>query len=88
MFYDSKLEEQTTKGLEQSADLVQDFELNSLGLETFTLRGILYDLNRAEIRPDAALILDSLVLVLNKYYKLFVNLFQHHWVIRKLHCKP
>jgi outer membrane protein OmpA-like peptidoglycan-associated protein len=77
MFYDSKLEEQTTKGLEQSADLVQDFELNSLGLETFTLRGILYDLNRAEIRPDAALILDSLVLVLNKYPSLKIELGSH-----------
>jgi len=77
MFYDSKLEEQTTKGREQSADLVQDFELNSLGLETFTLRGILYDLNRAEIRADAALILDSLVLVLNKYPSLKIELGSH-----------
>ncbi|MCG9881589.1 MAG: OmpA family protein [Bacteroidia bacterium] len=77
MFYDSKLEEQTTKGLEQSTDLVQDFELNSLGLETFTLRGILYDLDRAEIRPDAALILDSLVLVLNKYPSLKIELGSH-----------
>jgi peptidoglycan-associated lipoprotein len=77
MFYDSKTEEKTTKGLEQSADLVQDFELNSLGLETFTLRGILYDLNKADIRPDAALILDSLVLVLNKYPSLKIELGSH-----------
>ena len=77
MFYDSKTEEKTTKGLEQSADLVQDFELNSLGLETFTLRGILYDLDKANIRPDAALILDSLVLVLNKYPSLKIELGSH-----------
>jgi outer membrane protein OmpA-like peptidoglycan-associated protein len=48
-----------------------------LGLETFTLRGILYDLNRAEIRADAALILDSLVLVLNKYPSLKIELGSH-----------
>jgi outer membrane protein OmpA-like peptidoglycan-associated protein len=77
MFYDSKLEEKTTKGLEQSADLIQDFELNSLGLETFTLRGILYDLDKANIRPDAAKVLDSLILVLNKYPTLKIELGSH-----------
>jgi outer membrane protein OmpA-like peptidoglycan-associated protein len=48
-----------------------------LGLETFTLRGILYDLDKANIRPDAALILDSLVLVLNKYPSLKIELGSH-----------
>lgn len=77
MFYDSKMEEKTTKGLEISTDLVQDFELNSLGLETFTLRGILYDLNKADIRPDAAKVLDSLIVVLNKYPSLKIELGSH-----------
>lgn len=77
MFYDSKMEEKTTKGLEQSADLIQDFELNTLGLETFTLRGILYDLDKANIRPDAAKVLDSLILVLNKYPTLKIELGSH-----------
>jgi peptidoglycan-associated lipoprotein len=77
MFYDSKMEEKTTRGLEQSTDLVQDFELNSLGLETFTLRGILYDLDKADIRPDAAKVLDSLIIVLNKYPSLKIELGSH-----------
>jgi outer membrane protein OmpA-like peptidoglycan-associated protein len=77
MFYDSKMEEKTTKGLEQSTDLIQDFELNTLGLETFTLRGILYDLDKANIRPDAAKVLDSLILVLNKYPTLKIELGSH-----------
>ncbi len=77
MFYDSRMEEKTTKGLQVSTDLIQDFELNSLGLETFTLRGILYDLNQATIRPDAAKVLDSLILVLNKYPSLKIELGSH-----------
>jgi outer membrane protein OmpA-like peptidoglycan-associated protein len=77
MFYDSKMEEKTTKGLEVSTDLIQDFELNSLGLETFTLRGILYDLDKANIRPDAAKVLDSLIQVLNKYPTLKIELGSH-----------
>lgn len=77
MFYDSRLEEKTTRNLEQSTDLIQDFELNSLGLETFTLRGILYDLDKANIRPDAAKILDSLIYVLNKYPSLKIELGSH-----------
>ncbi len=77
MFYDSKMEEKTTKGLEVSTDLIQDFELNSLGLETFTLRGILYDLDKANIRPDAAVVLDSLIIVLNKYPSLRIELGSH-----------
>ncbi|MCF8425809.1 MAG: OmpA family protein [Bacteroidia bacterium] len=77
MFYDSKTEEKTTVGLEVSTDLVQDFELGSLGLETFTLRGILYDLDQATIRPDAAKVLDSLIVVLNKYPSLKIELGSH-----------
>ncbi len=77
MFYDSKMEEQTTRGLEVSTDLIQNFELNSLGLETFTLRGILYDLDKANIRPDAAKVLDSLITVLNKYPTLKIELGSH-----------
>ncbi|OYU94462.1 MAG: hypothetical protein CFE21_15755 [Bacteroidetes bacterium B1(2017)] len=77
MFYDSKMEEKTTRNLEQSADLIQDFELGSLGLETFTLRGIYYDVDKADIRPDAAKVLDSLVTTLNKYPSLKIELGSH-----------
>ncbi|MBC7384454.1 MAG: PD40 domain-containing protein [Bacteroidia bacterium] len=77
MYYDSKLEFQTTKGLLQSTDLVQDFELRPIGLDQFTVRGILYDLDKANIRPDAARILDSLVLILKKYPMVTIELGSH-----------
>ncbi len=77
MFYDSKLMSQTTKGLLVSTDLVQDFELRPIILETIIVRGILYDLDKADIRPDAALILDSLVYNLNKYPMVRIELGSH-----------
>lgn len=77
-YYDSKLEYQTTKGLEVSKDLVQDFELEPFDYEkVFTLEGIYYDLDRANIRPDAAKILDTIVILMNKYPKIRLELGSH-----------
>ncbi|MES2380162.1 MAG: OmpA family protein [Bacteroidota bacterium] len=77
LHYDSKFYEKTTKGLEVSTDLVQDLELNPIDLETFTVRGILYGLDSANIRPRSAEILDSLILVMNKYPMLRFELGSH-----------
>jgi peptidoglycan-associated lipoprotein len=77
-YFDSKLEFQTTKGLEQSADLVQDLELEPFDYEAvFTLEGIYYDLDKANIRTDAAKILDTIVVLLNKYPKIRLELGSH-----------
>jgi outer membrane protein OmpA-like peptidoglycan-associated protein/tetratricopeptide (TPR) repeat protein len=42
-----------------------------------TLDGILYDLDKAELRPESKLILDSLVILLNKNPKLVIELASH-----------
>jgi peptidoglycan-associated lipoprotein len=77
-YYDSKVESQTTRGLEYSTDLIQDFVLEPFDFTTiFTLEGIYYDLDKADIRPDAALILDSMVILLNKYPKIRIELGSH-----------
>jgi peptidoglycan-associated lipoprotein len=77
-YYDSKIESQTTRGLEQSADLIQDFTILEFDFTTvFTLEGIYYDLDKANIRPDAALILDSMVTLMNKYPRIRVELGSH-----------
>ncbi len=77
-YYDSKVESQTTRGLEQSTDLIQDFVILEFDFKkVFTLEGIYYDLDKANIRPDAALILDTMVALLNKYPRIRVELGSH-----------
>jgi peptidoglycan-associated lipoprotein len=77
-YFDSKMESQTTRNLEFSTDLVQDFLLEEPDLsKDFTIQGIYYDLDKANIRPDAALILDSLVYSLKKYPKIRIELGSH-----------
>lgn len=77
-YYDSKIETQTTRGLEYSTDLIQDFVILEFDFTTmFTLEGIYYDLDKANIRPDAALILDTMVNLLNKYPKIRIELGSH-----------
>jgi peptidoglycan-associated lipoprotein len=77
-FYDSKIETQTTRGLEYSTDLIQNFTLLEFDFTTvFTLEGIYYDLDKANIRQDAAMILDTMVQLLNKYPKIRIELGSH-----------
>jgi len=77
-YYDSKIAFQTTKGLEVSADLKQDLFLEPFDYTTvFTLEGIYYDLDKANIRPDAAVILDTIVYLLRKYPKIRLELGSH-----------
>lgn len=77
LYYDSKIYGATTKNLEVSTDLVQDLILKPIDLETFTVEGIYYGLDSADIRPRSAEILDSLVLVMNKYPMLKFELGSH-----------
>jgi peptidoglycan-associated lipoprotein len=77
-YLDSRLEFQTTKGLEVSTDLIQNFVLDPFDYQaTIKVEGIYYDLDKADIRADAAPILDSLILVLNKYPKIRIELGSH-----------
>lgn len=77
-YYDSKIEMQTTRGLEYSTDLIQDFMLDPFDYTAvFTLEGIYYDLDKANIRPDAAVILDTMVVLLTKYPKIRIELGSH-----------
>ncbi|MEI6508520.1 MAG: OmpA family protein [Bacteroidota bacterium] len=77
-FYDSKLEFQTTKGLEVSTDLVQDFLLEPFDFErVFTLEGIYYDLDKANLRTRSKEILDTIVQLMEKYPKIRLELGSH-----------
>lgn len=77
-YYDSKVASKTTKMLEFSTDLIQNFELDPINYtDLIKIEGIYYDLDMANIRPDAALILDSMVIMLNKHPKFRVELGSH-----------
>ena len=77
-YYDSKIAFQTTRPYETSMDLKQDLLLEPFDYTTvFTLEGIYYDLDKANIRPDAAVILDTIVYLLNKYPKIRLELGSH-----------
>lgn len=77
-YYDSKLYAQTTRGLEVSTDLEQDLELDPFDYEkAFEVEGVYYDLDKANIRADAAIILDTVVYLLNRYPKIRLELGSH-----------
>ncbi len=75
-YYDSRNESVSTKGLEESKDFVVDLFLERQTIEIKVL-DILYDLDKANIRPDAALKLDSVVEVLKKYPDVALELGSH-----------
>ena len=78
LYIDSKVEEVSTMGIEVSTTLRQDFCLDELPVDKyFNVPGIYYDLDSARIRPDASLILDSLIGILNKYPKITIELGSH-----------
>lgn len=78
-YIDSRPEFQTTKGLTESTDLIQDFYLKRLDIEgMFDVKGILYDLDKANIRPDAAKILDdSVIFFLRLFPRISIELGSH-----------
>ncbi len=75
-YYDSRSETISTKGLEASKDFVVDLYLEHQDVSIKVLN-ILYDLDKANIRPDAALQLDSVVDVLKKYPDVALELGSH-----------
>ncbi len=55
-----------------------EVQLDRIVLEKpIVLNNIYYDLNKAEIRPDAALVLDSLVLIMNDNPDIYIELGSH-----------
>lgn len=75
-YFDAMPVQRTTKGIKISTTLKQDFCLKSQ-IIIMTVP-IYYDLDRAEIRPDAAAILDEKILpLMQKYPKLRMELGSH-----------
>lgn len=76
-YFDSKVEFETTEGVKCFTTLQRDFELKKLEVK-FTVEGILYDLDKANIRPDAAQILDdSVIAVLERFPRIKIELGSH-----------
>lgn len=77
-YLDSKEEQMTTKGFEVSEDFTKDFYLEPLNIEDeFTLEGIYYDVDKADLREASKAILDTLILTLNKYPKIKIEIGSH-----------
>ncbi len=74
-YFDSRNESISTKGLEESKDFVVDLFLEKQDIPR--VLDILYDLDKANIRPDAALKLDSVVLVLKNFPDIALELGSH-----------
>ena len=75
-YFDAEIKQKTTKGIKISTVLRQDFCLYSQIIEEVV--PIYYDLDKANIRPDAAKVLDEKILVLlRKYPKLRLELGSH-----------
>lgn len=76
-YHDSPVEFETTEGVKCFTTLQRDFELKKIPISA-TVEGILYDLDKANIRPDAAQILDdSVIAVLNKFPRIRIELGSH-----------
>jgi peptidoglycan-associated lipoprotein len=76
-YYDSPTEYESSEGVECFTTITRDFELKKLQV-VFTVEGILYDLDMANIRPDAAQILDdSVVSVLKRFPRIRIELGSH-----------
>lgn len=76
----SQTELVTTKGLDRSKTLYVTLKLGVCELATgsqWVLKNILYDFDKANIRPDAAVILDNVVSVLKQNPSLRIELSSH-----------
>ncbi len=79
-YFDSKVYDVSTFNIEVSTTLRQDFCLRQINLdEVFTVRGIYYGLDSADIhtRAISMYILDSLAGILDKYSKITIELGSH-----------
>ena len=73
-YFASKSYIKSTKGFEYSADLIQDLVLAP---PTVVLRGVFYDIDKWDLRPESVKTLDSVVEVLNTYPYIVVELGSH-----------
>ncbi len=77
-YLDSKTSGVSTKNKEQSEDFSIELLLAPINVEDeFTLKGIYYDLDKADIREDSKPVLDSLVTLLNKYPRIHIEIGSH-----------
>ena len=67
---------ETTVGLEDSKDLVHDFELRSIK-NPIELPNILYDLDKWDLRPESKVSLDGLVKTLNDNPTIVIKIMSH-----------
>ncbi len=65
----------STKGITESAKIVQDFTLTTIPPEDVVIEGIEYDLNKATLRPKSLEVLDKIYdyLVLNDNFYVEIN---------------
>lgn len=78
--YFSNIEKVSTKGLDRGKTLYVELELGIDELtegNTFEVKNILYDLDKAAIRPDAALVLDHVANMLKQNPSLRISLDAH-----------
>ncbi|UPT68695.1 MAG: OmpA family protein [Sphingobacteriales bacterium JAD_PAG50586_3] len=78
--YSTATDDATTKGLTKSETLRKDFILDpykpKLSVD-FALENIYYDLDKYNIRPDAAVELDKIVKLMNEYPSMVIELGSH-----------
>ncbi len=76
----SQTELLSTTGLDRNVIMFVTLNLKLCDIDkdkVFELKNILYDFNKADIRPDAALMLDNLVTILQQNPSMFIELSSH-----------
>ncbi|MGV3598187.1 MAG: OmpA family protein [Bacteroidota bacterium] len=77
-YFDSETKQVSTIGKELSENFVQELLLNQMNVEDeFTLKGIYYDLDKADLRSESLPVIDSLITLLNKYPKIRIEIGSH-----------
>lgn len=66
----------STKGLQRDSTFNLSIPVYCTG-DVITLEAIYYDLNKYDIRPDAAIVLDKLLKLMNDYPKMKIELRSH-----------
>jgi len=67
----------STKGLEKSTDLIHDFYLPKIPIGEIEIKGIFYDYDKWDLRPESKSTLDSLVFFLNVNDNITIELSSH-----------
>lgn len=69
--------EASTYSLKESNDFEINFSLNPIPLKEIVIKGILYDLAKADLRPESIVILDSLIKTLNDNPTFVIEIASH-----------